>query len=1182
MTPYASMNQPNTIVGPYHLLSDGKTVHDISIFNATPCQFGAKCNQVFDPNHAPKFSHPPLCIEQAISGKCSKLDDIVHVSSFIHREPCRYGAQCRDIDNKKHTEEYDHPSYCPKGGYCEDTSDNHEKEYRHLPLCKFAHKCVDFQKRIKNHCDIFRHYKPNCEHGKYCVEFHNREHIDNYKHPFPLPCPWTPYHCSLHNQLTQAARNENISHVVHQHCLEYAHVCPFGRTCTDPNSWHWEKSIHVPRLRCEYGNHCKLCNQEDHLNSFTHPKIRDIRISCKYSDKCGQRLDPSHLSRYRHSMICKDSGVVRYCNLNKNINFVQNQNENIKRVLNYVESKKWQPFSLKTIPTEIVNWIRTVQPVHRCKPQIFESIILHGHVMSLEYMDNLRKPAFVANSILEHPRIRQIEHLRVREYANHAKEYITNMVTDIYMKAGFLKKYAGGTLDTKPPPEVEDSESVAARLHTIKHKEGLLSAVIPSQDLEAIRTKTNEIAEASMKLNLDKAGIGYEKDAKLGTNKSVFSILGPHTGHYYGDVVIVFKREILHHPDTNFSIQAATSYVSGRAYEWRPWLNSHPNSEPEQIDLFHKTKLHASIPGYEYAAALELIAVTSHKSEKRPADIKLREVIDRWCKADSHQVIEAHLPQLIPLDYIDHIYMPNTIYNSLNKNTRKTVDGVFKNCTTYSEKESDKYNEFIVDTLVKQFNSPDPHSLSRPIQGVVITIPSTKFSDHLVMPLTISQANEQYCIEHQKRSKNSTTYIYWQVMNGDMMLTLSSEPIDAIESNKKDPCLMCYIAPKPIPTESSNMNYHEQASYLNSGQPFQHHMFISDRKYAAKSTEFYIGCNTDDFMTFCLEIQRSNGTVTLSHAGPNSIYNHKKISCTFSRTDLDLTKLEFIHVSAGTRTVAIRNLTVTFEKQDELHPTFDKHFKQDALPPATPTPADAQTNINQEYQYIASNDETDDQSNKSSGLWTRFKDKAKDVLGFGSNATLKPCPDSINCTIQFSDNASTHNEKFLHPCRFAELCRNPEPNLTHETREVPICPSDPNCRKLCDPIHRAQYGHIGLPYYLIPCRHQRQCPDKSNSHRKKYSHGEKVLEAIGNLLTDANDPPSHNAPQIKAQINISAQPISCKWGVNCRDIADKNHCVKYSHPPCAEKNDNRIVCKWGAQCHDKKPDHLAKYSHLSS
>ena len=32
---------------------------------------------------------------------------------------------------------------------------------------------------------------------------------------------------------------------------------------------------------------------------------------------------------------------------------------------------------------------------------------------------------------------------------------------------------------------------------------------------------------------------------------------------------------------------------------------------PEQIELFHKSKLHASVPGYEYATAHELIALTS-------------------------------------------------------------------------------------------------------------------------------------------------------------------------------------------------------------------------------------------------------------------------------------------------------------------------------------------------------------------------------------------------------------------------------------------------------------------------------------------------------------------------------------------------------------------------------------------
>ncbi|CAF5170543.1 unnamed protein product, partial [Rotaria magnacalcarata] len=76
-------------------------------------------------------------------------------------------------------------------------------------------------------------------------------------------------------------------------------------------------------------------------------------------------------------------------------------------------------------------------------------------------------------------------------------------------------------------------------------------------------------------------------------------------------------------------------------------------------------------------------------------------------------------------------------------------------------------------------------------------------------------------------------------------------------------------------------------------------------------------CNTDDFMTFRLELQRSTGTVTLSHSGSNSIYNHEQICATFSKSDFDLNELNFIHVSAGARTVPIRNLIVTFEKQPE-------------------------------------------------------------------------------------------------------------------------------------------------------------------------------------------------------------------------------------------------------------------------
>ncbi|CAF3753117.1 unnamed protein product [Rotaria sp. Silwood1] len=1186
MKPFSPMNQPNTIFGPYRLLSDGRTIHDISICDVPPCNFGAKCNQMYDPKHAPNFSHPPMCLQQSLNGNCTQTGDIIHMSSFIHRKPCEYGAQCRDIDNKKHAEEFEHPFYCPNKGACQDTSDNHEREYRHLPLCKHAHKCVDFQKHIQPHCNSFRHYMPNCQHGPYCVEFHNKEHMNNYKHPFPTPCPWTPYNCSFSNELTHG----KASHHARQHCLEYAHVCPFGRSCTTSNSWHWEKCIHVPRISCEFLDKCDKCNQEDHLNSFTHPKIRDIRLSCKYADKCHERQDLNHLSKYRHSMTFEDSGVVRYFNLNKDIDFLQNQNDNIKRVLDYAEMKKWKSFTLESIPKEIIYWIRTVQPVHRCSPEIFESIILHGHVMSLEYMDNLSKPKFVANSVLQHSRMQRIERLKITDCANHAKEYITALVTDIYEKADFPKKYDGDAIET----HVDDAVQSANRAELIRRKGGILSAQLNNpNDMEAIHTKTKEIAEASMKLNLKKTGVGYKNDIKVGTNKTVFSILGPHTGYYYGDIVLVFKREILHHPDANFSLQAATSYVSGNCYDWRPWLGTRSESEQTRIELFHKSKLHASVPGYEYATALELIAITSHILHEKLAEIDLDKVIERWLKVDSHQTIEAHLPPLIPLDYIEHIYMPQSIYTKLNENTRTVVDDVFKGCTTYSDKESKKYTQFVVEKLVERFRPCNPHSVSRPTHGAVMTIPSTNFNDHYVLPLTITQANEQYRKKHPKLPKDSTIYIYWQLMNGDMMLTLSSEPIDAAESHGKDSCLICYIAPKPTFGSSNNIEYHEQTSYLNSGQPFQHSVFISERRYAGKSTGFFIGCNTDDVMTLCLEIQRSTGTVTLSHAGPNSIYNHEKISCKFSRTELDLNKLEFIHVSAGNRTVPIQNLIITFEKQADLHPTFDKDFDKNPFPAATASPTDQCTDNTQEHHHAQSAMTDDGQSSESPGFLTRMinkagemKDKMKDkVFGSDDTLSLKPCPDSINCFIQFSDNASTHNSQFSHPCCFGDLCRNPEPNLTHpnESHTVPKCSFDKTCKQLCDPIHRAQYCHTGLPYFLIPCRHQKRCKDNSESHRKKYSHGEEDLNAIAKAASKVGTVGSpQDGQQAQKQDNDSASLTPCKRGSQCRDIADVKHCEKFSHPPGVEKKDNRIPCQWGAKCHDHKKHHRTKYSHPSS
>jgi uncharacterized protein (TIGR02452 family) len=1100
-SPLSPINRPNTMFGPYRLLSNDVSTSDVCIFDKIPCNFGGTCKDMHNYKHSQEYSHPSLCPYAATKGNCDFMKDSVHMHSFIHRNRCQYAGECRQIDDQKHTREYEHPSYCPDGGDCHDMKAEHLKGYRHLPLCKDGHKCIDYQKHSGSHCKAFRHCALNCPYGNHCANFHDKKHQDMFEHPFPTPCLFTPFHCELYVNLMDIKVQQNPD--TQQHCLNFAHVCRLGRDCTDKTSLHLEKSIHIARHYCPDGNKCKKLNNEDHLNSFTHPQIHDIREFCKYADECYNRRQIDHITKFRHAAKFEYDGILGYFNLNHNTNFVQNQKDSIARVTTYVQGQKWKPLPSGNVPQEITNWLRTVQPVHRCNPIIFESILLHGHVMSRKYMLNLKDPIFVANSVLQHSRVRRISGLQEKVVADHAKVFITALVRDHFHQRGFSPSAAtdaatGGTAALL----VATHDGSASYKTIIKTEEVYFSSLIKKDEVDAMRTTAIQIADASINLHTNPSGIGYDKDKDLGTDKTVFSILGPHLGHYYGDVFIVFKRGILHHPDTNFSIQAATSYVTGSAYHMRPWIGPDPGSHDEQIKLYHHSKLNASIPGYDYATALELIALTSHSFKLKTMDIDLNKIFERWVNVDSHTNIEAHLPQLIPISYIDHIYIPKNLHDLLSTASHKAINANFKHRITIvphdgiaiqpmnprgptpSSKSREEYQNVVVKELIKQYHEQVKYPPSRPVQGASITIASTNFTDHYVLPLTITQAYDQYC-SAKKHPPDQTTYIYWQVSGGDMILTLSNESIDSSQKQPNLRCLICYIAPKPSPIHTP---YHEHYSYLNNSSPVKHHVLRESDKLAAKSNRFHVGCNTDDFMTFCLEIQRSTNTVTLSHAGPNSIYNHEKISCTFKKSELDLTKLNFVHVSAGSRTVPVRNLIICFEKQAELHPTFDETFKKAPSAARAHSPPDKKKGDVKSGDHKASKSDSDDEK-KTPG----FVDKVKHFFGGDDRPKVEPCRDNVNCLIQYSSHdASDHNAKYSHPCRFSELCKKKEPHLTHEPHHVSMCKNDQTCSRLDDPVHRAEYRHSDLADFLVPCRSKATCRDKTEEHRTKYSHGENV------------------------------------------------------------------------------------------
>jgi hypothetical protein len=304
-------------------------------------------------------------------------------------------------------------------------------------------------------------------------------------------------------------------------------------------------------------------------------------------------------------------------------------------------------------------------------------------------------------------------------------------------------------------------------------------------------------------------------------------------------------------------------------------------------------------------------------------------------------------------------------------------------------------------------------------------------------------------------------------------------------------CLVCYVAEKP-PTNCED--YHETYSYLNDGQPYQHDFKVGANQFKVKSNRFYCGCNTDDFFTFCLKINHKTGQVSLQHAGPNSIYNHQKIQFQFDKSHLDLTKSDFIYVSAGAQDVPIRNLTINFEPILELHPSFDKDFKIDTS---------ALFKDHHNYTPSRTNSVMYKSSTKAEASMEQpLKAKSKSVFGKIMDVILAPsskkdalstvftpCPDSVYCLQQ---NSFDHTVKYSHPCRFNELCRNKatESHLVHERHNVSVCSRNEKCSEIEDPVHRAKYRHTNLPDYLVPCPSQNECYDKSSKHRIEYFHGE--------------------------------------------------------------------------------------------
>ena len=236
-----------------------------------------------------------------------------------------------------------------------------------------------------------------------------------------------------------------------------------------------------------------------------------------------------------------------------------------------------------------------------------------------------------------------------------------------------------------------------------------------------------------------------------------FAILGPHMGNY-GDVFIVFNREIMLHPDSNFCTTAATTYGhSSNAYSRQPWLTD-PVTEKKRIQCFHFNKLHCSVPGYEYVAASALMASTGLM--RKTVHVKLEDVQDWWREQDPHFVFEAHLPSRVPIDEIARVYMPTSVFKSYSHELRKSMRHFFGRSLVVTKHNVDQtdqnnrgdltdpnsrasYQKYVSDKLTRAFSRQKrkPSHLER---GTVVTVAPSELLQHVRLPMTIPQAHDQY------------------------------------------------------------------------------------------------------------------------------------------------------------------------------------------------------------------------------------------------------------------------------------------------------------------------------------------------------------------------------------------------------------------------------------------------------
>ncbi|KAL0214521.1 hypothetical protein P9112_006705 [Eukaryota sp. TZLM1-RC] len=472
-----------------------------------------------------------------LPSECTSNSDPTHREQFLHRTPCPNGNSCLMKKSLTHSLLNKHPERW-RFNNCE----LHGKNSVHDSMCRgdsFSRPslCPQGMGCSNRASCLYSHERIQCPNPN-CVDL-TSDHLNSFNHS---PLAEDPF------VYVESRGVERF-------------VCPHGRSCNSNEPQHTEKFIHIVRPEC-LG--C-ASSDEVHLSLYHHVGVKDLRPLCPNGAACKdqRQRDLDHIRKFSHPT-SKAFDVVG--------NLIP-PTRGPKDKIDFSFNVDWLasyccPPNQPTPPNiaSIAHFILGLKPVHRIKVEPFLSCLVHGNFYSLEFMKSQLSHSENVQSIAKN-------HFKLHKYSNRAAvaDYVALAAKNKFLGLRNFSFDYGAQQEAKRLLMMNDTTEL-------------------DELADSIAEAANELNNLANKKNPDnKIGIGYNKDKELGTDKTVFTNLGPNTYKTYGPIAIFFTEELTKHPASFLHLTAATYHYSQPGLKYRSHVPVPGEAHtPERIDFYYK------------------------------------------------------------------------------------------------------------------------------------------------------------------------------------------------------------------------------------------------------------------------------------------------------------------------------------------------------------------------------------------------------------------------------------------------------------------------------------------------------------------------------------------------------------------------------------------------------------------